>query len=156
MVAAGGVADGRGLAAALMLGADGVLMGTRFYAAAEALVPEAAQRRLVAASGDSTLRGRLFDLARGIDWPDPYTLRTLENNFSRRWRDDGAGLMADIETTRAAYDVARDHGDFDEAAVIAGEAADLVDAIAPAAEIVSGIVTAAEALLRAAADRVAE
>ncbi len=148
VVAAGGIADGRGLAAALMLGADGVLMGTRFCAAAEA-----AQRRLVEASGDATLRGGLFDLARGIDWPDPYTLRTLENDFSDRWKDDGAGLMADIETTRAAYDAARDRGDFDEAAVIAGEAADLVNAISPAANIVAEIAAAAEALLRTAGDR---
>ena len=153
VAAAGGIADGRGLAAALMLGADGVLMGTRFYAAAEALVAEAAQRRLVEASGDATLRGGLFDLARGIDWPDPYTLRTLENDFSDRWKDDGAGLMADIETTRAAYDAARDRGDFDEAAVIAGEAADLVNAISPAANIVAEIAAAAEALLRTAGDR---
>ncbi len=153
VVAAGGIADGRGLAAALMLGADGVLMGTRFYAAAEALAAEAAQRRLVAASGDATLRGPLFDLARGIDWPAAYTMRTLENDFSHRWKNDPEAMTADIGNVRAAYDAARDDGDFNEAAVIAGEAADLVDAITPAAEIVAAVAAEAEALLRTAAER---
>ena len=67
VVAAGGIADGRGLAAALMLGADGVLMGTRFYVASEALASSAAKARIVAASGDDTVRTTVFDIARGYD-----------------------------------------------------------------------------------------
>jgi nitronate monooxygenase len=67
LVAAGGIADGRGLAAALMLGADGVLMGTRFYVASEALASSAAKARIVAASGDDTVRTTVFDIARGYD-----------------------------------------------------------------------------------------
>src|SRR5205085_8141734 len=64
VAAAGGVADGRGLAAALMLGADGVLVGTRFFATQEAMGPAAAKARIVAASGDTTIRSILFDIAR--------------------------------------------------------------------------------------------
>src|SRR5205823_1392983 len=64
VAAAGGVADGRGLAAALMLGADGVLVGTRFYATQEAMGPMGAKERIVAATGDTTIRGILFDIAR--------------------------------------------------------------------------------------------
>src|SRR5262245_9518642 len=63
VAAAGGVADGRGLAAALMLGADGVLVGTRFYASQEAAGHQAAKQRIVDASGDRTIRGILFDIA---------------------------------------------------------------------------------------------
>ena len=86
VAAAGGVADGRGLAAALMLGADGVLVGTRFYATQEAMGPLAAKERIVAASGDKTIRGILFDIARRNVWPAPYTGRVLRNEFSERWR----------------------------------------------------------------------
>jgi len=65
VAAAGGVADGRGLAAALMLGEDGVLVGTRFYATLEAAGFDSAKNRIVAANGDKTTRGILFDIARG-------------------------------------------------------------------------------------------
>jgi nitronate monooxygenase len=62
VAAAGGIADGRGLAAALMLGADGVLVGTRFYASQEAAGFAAAKERIVAGTGDQTIRGILFDI----------------------------------------------------------------------------------------------
>jgi nitronate monooxygenase len=65
VAAAGGVADGRGLAAALMLGADGVLMGTRFYASKEVAGFAAAKERIVQGVGDQTVRGILFDIVRG-------------------------------------------------------------------------------------------
>ena len=93
VAAAGGVADGRGLAAALMLGADGVLVGTRFYATLEAMGPHAAKERIVAASGDKTIRGILFDIARRNVWPAPYTGRVLRNEFSEQWRGREAELM---------------------------------------------------------------
>ncbi len=65
LLAAGGIADGRGLAAALMLGADGALMGTRFWATSEALVPQGHQRALLQTAGDGTLR--TMARARGRD-----------------------------------------------------------------------------------------
>src|SRR5205807_6179850 len=86
VAAAGGVADGRGLAAALMLGADGVLVGTRFYASVEAAGFQSAKQRIVAASGDRTIRGILFDIARRNVWPAPFAGRVLRNEFSERWR----------------------------------------------------------------------
>src|SRR3712207_775304 len=64
VLAAGGITDGRGLAAALMLGAHGALMGTRFYAATEALGHERAKERIVSATGDETRRTRVFDVVR--------------------------------------------------------------------------------------------
>jgi nitronate monooxygenase len=69
VVAAGGTADGRGLAAALMLGAAGVLIGTRFRAAEESLLPAAAKLRIVHALGDDTPCTKLFDIAADGEWP---------------------------------------------------------------------------------------
>ena len=69
VVAAGGIADGRGLAAALMLGAAGVLMGTRFYASKEAAGAQAAKERIREATGDDTLRSIVFDIFRRNVWP---------------------------------------------------------------------------------------
>ena len=126
VAAAGGVADGRGLAAALMLGADGVLVGTRFYATQEAVGAAAAKERIVAASGDKTIRRILFDIARRNVWPAPYTGRVLRNEFSERWRGREAELMQHQAEEAARYDKARQEGDFDTAAVIAGEGVDMI------------------------------
>lgn len=153
VVAAGGVADGRGLAAALMLGADGALIGTRFYATQEAAGFAAAKERIVAASGDNTIRGILFDIARRNVWPAPYGGRVLRNEFSERWRGREAELMQNQEQEAERYAWARASGDFDTAAVIAGEAVDLINDIPPAAEVVRRIADEAGALLRGASNR---
>ena len=147
VAAAGGVADGRGLAAALMLGADGVLVGTRFYATREAVGAQAAKERIVAASGDGTIRSILFDIARRSVWPAPYTGRVLRNEFSEKWRGREAELMQHQATEAARYDKARESGDFDTAAVIAGECVDMIGDIPPAAEVVERIAKEASALL---------
>ena len=147
VAAAGGVADGRGLAAALMLGADGVLVGTRFYATQEAMGPQGAKERIVSASGDKTVRGILFDIARRNVWPAPYTGRVLRNEFSERWRGREAELMQHQADEAARYDKARNEGDFDTAAVIAGEGVDMISDIPPAREVVDRMVKEASALL---------
>src|SRR5437868_2784369 len=147
VAAAGGVADGRGLAAALMLGADGVLVGTRFYATREAMGPQGAKERIVAATGDTTIRGILFDIARRNVWPAPYSGRVLRNEFSERWRGREAELMQHQADEAARYDNAKAAGDFDTAAVIAGEAVDMISDIPPAKEVVDRMVKEASALL---------
>ena len=73
LLAAGGIADGRGLAAALMLGADGVVIGTRFWASEEALTPRAATDRAMLATGDDTVRTRAIDALRGVPWPEEFS-----------------------------------------------------------------------------------
>src|SRR5262249_52043268 len=85
VVAAGGITAGRGLAAALMLGADGVMMGTRFSVASESLASPGIKARMVAASGDDTLRTTIFDIARGYSWPKEYTGRAIRNRFVQEW-----------------------------------------------------------------------
>jgi nitronate monooxygenase len=153
VVAAGGIADGRGLAACLMLGAGGVVLGTRFYATIEAAGAEAAKKRIVESSGDDTLRSIVFDISRRNVWPAPYTGRCLSNDHLRRWAGREIELMRSIDVEGERYAAARSNGDYDTAAVIAGEAAGLIRDIPSAAEVVRMIVRDA-AMLMAGASRI--
>ena len=147
VVAAGGIADGRGLAASLMLGADGVLIGTRFLASTESLVAPAAKARVVGASGDDTLRTKVFDIARGYDWPEEYSGRALVNRFSKTWHGQEDALIAAGADERRGYAAAAAAGDVDTALVFAGEGVDLIHDIEPAEVILNRIVTEAESAL---------
>jgi len=150
---AGGAADGRGLAAAIMLGAQGVVMGTRFYASAEAAGHETAKHRIVATSGDKTLRSIVFDISRNNLWPHPFTGRCLANAHTQRWFGHELELMR-RQDVMAEFAHARQVGDFDIAPVIAGEAVALVHDIPSAREIVQRTVAEAERLLASAAQQI--
>ncbi|WP_218160045.1 nitronate monooxygenase [Actinacidiphila alni] len=108
VLAVGGIADGRGVAAALALGAEGALIGTRFQATAEALADPAAVESIVRGSGQDTERTSVLDIARESPWPRTYTARTLGHPYLDRWRGREAELAAD-PGARAEYraDVAR-------------------------------------------------
>jgi nitronate monooxygenase len=136
IVAAGGIADKRGVKAAQALGAQGVLLGTRFYACKESLASDEAKQKILAAKGDDTLRTCVFDYVRGYDWPAMYTARAIENDFSKKWHEQvGAKQMID-DTQKAAYQRASDHKNFDTAAIFAGECVDLIHDVPTAAKIV--------------------
>jgi len=147
VAAAGGIGDGRGLAAMMMLGASGVLLGTRFYASQECDGPEEAKRRICAASSGNSIRGIIFDLSRNNVWPAPFTGRCLINEHARRWMGREVELMQNVKTVAAEYAAAKAAGNFDIAAVIAGEAVGLIHDIPPAAEIIDRIVTEADQIL---------
>ncbi len=149
LLAAGGIADGRGLAAALMLGADGVMMGTRFWASEEAAGPISAKRRLVSTRGDDTIRTRVFDIARDVDWPFHFTGRVARNAFTDQWHDDIDQLQTHAGQQRERY-AESDEEDYDTRVLIAGEATDLIHSIEPAAVIVESVVAQAATLLRGA------
>ena len=148
VIAAGGIADGRGLAAAMMMGAEGVLMGTRFYASEEAEGHPEAKRRIVAAGAGDTVRSIVFDLSRRNRWPDPYTGRVLRNRHTERWLGREAELESMADEVAQEYAAARGRADFDVAAVIAGEACALINEISPAGDIVTRVVAEAERLIR--------
>ena len=152
VLAAGGIADGRGLAAALMLGADGVMLGTRFWACTEAQGSEIAKSAIVEARGDNTVRSKVFDVLRGVDWPWHYTGRVVRNTVLDQWHDNIEGLKARAEDARAAYD-ASDPDDLSTRVLIAGEAVDLIRSVEPAETIMSDISAEAERLLASAAAR---
>ncbi len=147
VAAAGGLADGRGLAAMLALGADGVLLGTRFYASQEAHGADEAKQRICAARSGETVRGIIFDLSRNNVWPAPFTGRCLINDHARRWMGREVELLQQVDSVSAEYAKARADGDFDIAAVIAGEAVGLIHDVPPAADIVERIAVEAERIL---------
>jgi nitronate monooxygenase len=147
VVAAGGIGDGRGFAAALMLGAQGVALGTRFYACQEAAAHPEAKARIVAASGEDTVRSIVFDISRRNVWPAPYTGRCLKNEHIRKWLGKELELMRHMPEEGERYLAARNNGDFGTAAVIAGEIVGLIHDVPTAGEIVQRVILDAEALL---------
>ncbi|HEX5455211.1 MAG TPA: nitronate monooxygenase [Stellaceae bacterium] len=147
VVAAGGIADGRGLAAALSLGAAGISMGTRFTASRESLWDPAMKAAALAAGGDDTQQTRVFDIIRGAAWPAIYPGRALRNNFSAEWHGREEELQAVQPVEEKAY-LATAADDFRSRVVWAGESVDLVNDIRSAAEIIEGTVAEAAAVLK--------
>lgn len=151
LCAAGGIADGRGLAAALTLGADGVVVGTRFWASAEALVHPNVQAAGVAATGDDTLRTSSTDIVRERYWPDRFDIRVVGNAFTDRWHGKEDQLRANRPPETARVHVAIAEGDATLAPIIAGEGLGLIDDVEPAALIVSRMVHEAVDVLKSTA-----
>lgn len=154
VVASGGIADHRGLAAALMLGASGAVVGTRFYASTEAAGADAAKERIKAAVGDDAIRSIVFDISRRTVWPAPFTGRCLRNAHLDAWYGRELDLLRRQDSEANKYAAARSAGNFDVAAVIAGESAGLVHDIVPARQIVERIVEGAASLLHGGPARV--
>ncbi len=150
VVAAGGIADGRGLAAALSLGAAGVSMGTRFTATRESLWDQAMKEKTVASGGDQTSQTRVFDIVRGAAWPAIYPGRALRNAFSAQWHGREEALEGEQKQVEAGY-LATPADDFAQRVVWAGESVDLVRDIPPAREVIERIVDEAASVLRAGA-----
>ncbi|MFJ5637248.1 nitronate monooxygenase [Streptomyces goshikiensis] len=150
VLAAGGIADGRGVAAALALGAAGALIGTRFQATTEALVDPSVSKAVIEGRGQDTERNSVLDIARGASWPtEKYTARTLGHPYLDRWRGREAELARDSQA-RQDYrdDVAR--GAIPPMPVWAGEAVDLITDRPSAADLVAALAAQAEdALARA-------
>jgi nitronate monooxygenase len=150
LCAAGGVADGRGLAAALILGADGVLVGSRLWATHEASVPDAMQAAAIAAGGDDTIRTRVMDIARDLDWPQRFTARVLRNRFTDEWHGNESELREAGPGVARAWIEGWSAGDPDRANTFVGEAAGLIESIEPAADVIERMTAQAAALLRRA------
>jgi len=148
LVAAGGVGDGRGLAAALMLGADGVLVGTRFIAAVESEAPEGFREAIIRADGDSTIKSNSVDVVRKRYWPNPeFVVRVLKNDFVATWHGRERELEKSIDVE---FDRFRDSfraGDADNSGVLMGEVSGIIRDAPPAAEIINKMVQQAIRLL---------
>jgi len=147
VLAAGGVADGRGLAAALALGADGVLLGTRFLATDEAPIAKGFKQAILDSDGHDTLVTDIPDVASGNTWPGAY-VRVRRNRFIEEWMGrDNELRRRRVEVSAQLREAAR-AGDPDRGAVMIGQTAGLIDRVEPAADLVRQISRDAEAVLR--------
>lgn len=148
VVAAGGVADGRGLAAALLLGAQGAWMGTRFVASREWGGPAWEQAAVLAATADDTVQTRLYDLIGERPFPAENPDRMLRNAFIGRWSGREAEIPAHRPALQAEVAAGQDRADLAVTGISAGVSAGLIASARPAGEIVRDIVREAEELLR--------
>ena len=148
VVAAGGIADGRGLAAALLLGAQGAWMGTRFVASQEWGGPDWEREVVVAATSDDTIQTRLYDLISERPFPPENPDRVLRNAFIERWSGREEEIPANRDDLQAEVEAGNAHADRSIVGVSAGVSAGLISATQPAAEIVRAIIDEAELLLR--------
>ncbi|MCY7302052.1 MAG: nitronate monooxygenase [Thermoleophilia bacterium] len=146
VVAAGGIASGRGLAAVLAAGAEGAWIGTPFLLAEEARNSAKARERIVQSSETETLYTSVYDRLQDMRWPEEFRARAIRTAFGAEWtgREEllGAGTSA-----RATFERAKAIEDFDVAHLYAGQSVGLLHAVRPAAAIVAEIETQAEQLL---------
>jgi NAD(P)H-dependent flavin oxidoreductase YrpB (nitropropane dioxygenase family) len=144
VLAAGGFADGAGLAAALALGAAGVLLGTRFLATDEAPLPAAFKEALVASRGDDTIVTTVPDSLSGRDWPGAWT-RVRRTPFISDW----LGREPELRRRRnAVWESLEAAEESDPGLIWMGQAAGLIDSVLPAGEVVRRVVAEAEEALR--------
>lgn len=161
LLASGGIADGRGLAAALALGADGAWVGTRLVATTEAHAHPHYKERLVAASGVDTVRTRIF----GKHHPDFNPMRVLRNRVVSQWHDrcddvpsdnsaepiigsmDLFGVKTELRKFSNMVPMPSAEGDFDELPLLAGQGVGLIDSVRPMREVVERMVADAVAIL---------
>lgn len=164
LLAAGGVADGRGVAAALMLGADGVWVGTRLVATHEAAVHDEHKRRLVSAAGSDTTLSSIF----GPDNPAFNPMRVIKNRVVREWNHRQADVPATAEALAAQPEIGstvlggqamtlrkfnvllptpETNADWEEMPFLAGQGVGLIKDIAPAQQVVERMMSEARELL---------
>lgn len=152
VLAAGGIADGRGLAAALVLGAQGANIGTRFLASAEASISDAWKQAILAAGPSSSVKAPLWDQI----FPKPgngafdVVPRALETEFIRKWQADPAGAEAHASELQQEVMDGIQQGRMERFVPFGGQSAGLIHEILPAAEIVSRLVEDASGALVAA------
>ena len=151
VLAAGGVANGRALAAVLAAGADGAWVGSAFLATPEAVdVPAAYKDLVVASDGEDTVFTSLFDRVGGFPWPAPIAIRMRRTPHTDEWEGREGEIDDHLDKLREELPALLDLEHFDPATSTAlyGESAGSVTAVRPAAEVVRRLCADAEAQLR--------
>jgi nitronate monooxygenase/enoyl-[acyl-carrier protein] reductase II len=160
VIAAGGIADGRGLAAALDLGAQGVSLGTRFLCSTESQADPGYKQRVARAHASETVLTTLFDL----EWPDT-AHRVLQNKTIQTWQEAGSppagerpgegeivgrmpvgGQTTELGRYSVLMPLAGFAGDLDDQVLYCGQSCALINTIQPADEIMSTMIHDAEPL----------
>ncbi len=154
VIAAGGIADGRGLAAALVLGAQGVNVGTRFLASTEAPISDSWKQAILAAESQDAFRGEFWaDLFPASGRAYGAIPRVLSSPFVQEWQNDREGARQEADRLRGEVGASIAQGRFGELFPFTGQTAGLIHDILPAAEIVHKLVAEAEEALTAAAHK---
>jgi NAD(P)H-dependent flavin oxidoreductase YrpB (nitropropane dioxygenase family) len=161
LLAAGGIADGRGLAAALALGADGAWIGTRFVATVEGNVHDAYKAKLVAASGTDTTKTRIF----GKQHPEFNPIRVLRNRIVNEWNEradevpadnshektighmDMFGMATELKKFTNLVPMPDAEGDFEELPLLAGQGVGLIQSIDSMSSVVDAMIGQAHTIL---------
>lgn len=151
VLAAGGIATGRGLAAVLAAGAAGAVIGTPFLAAEESRGNPTSLKAVIQADETQTTLTSVFDRIQRKGWPAEFRGRALSNAFLRQWHSHEDDMMATagLEET---YQAAKKMGDFDTAGIYAGQSVGLIHKTSPAREIILGIAQTAQQRLRQLAE----
>jgi nitronate monooxygenase len=146
VLAAGGIASARSLAAVLAAGASGAWLGTCLSASVEALTTDAGRRALVAARETDTASTRVYDIVRHLPWAERFPSRVLRNDFVARWtgHEDALAENADAQAELAAATTADDRR---IAAVDAGQGVGMVTEVTPVAEVIDRLCGGAHDLL---------
>ena len=147
VLAAGGIAEGRGLAAALALGAEGVLLGTRFMATPEAPIHPNYKQAIVKSDGHDTVLTEIPDLASERVWPGAMS-RAKRNAFIDRWAGREWALRQNASDVGKQVGAARAAGDVDNAPLSFGQDAGLIDSIKSVKEVVQDIIAEAEEIVK--------
>ncbi len=148
VLAAGGIADGRGLASALALGAEGALLGTRFLATVESPLHPNFKQAILDSDGHDTVLTEIPDIAGGRVWPGAMA-RALRNGFIDRWAWREWALRQDQKSAAAALKAAQQVGDIDEGSLLIGQDAGLIDDLPAAGDLIARMVAEAEEIMSA-------
>jgi nitronate monooxygenase/enoyl-[acyl-carrier protein] reductase II len=151
VVAAGGIFDGRGLAAALMLGAVGVNLGTRFLASQEAPIEEGWQQAILSARSEDAIKADALNAINPPAGTGPGSygtvLRALRSDFLDRWNADLAQAASKRDELRAQVATSAREGGRQQTIAGAGQSAGAIHEVLPVAEIISRLIAGAEAAL---------
>jgi nitronate monooxygenase len=148
VVAAGGIADGRGLAAVLMLGAEGVWLGSRFVASHESIEVDWKKQRAVEASTDDTILTKVYDLISNAPFPKDIGDRVLNNSFTSEWHGQPDKVIDRRTELKERWSTADQASDPSVSRVQVGNATGLILSVEPAGEIIRRIIEEAETILR--------
>lgn len=155
VIAAGGISDGRGMAAALMLGAQGVNIGTRFLATVESPIADGYKQAIVAGQSEDAVKADVWNDIMPLPGAAGYFTvpRALRTPFLDEWQQRREDARRDQQRLQGEVMAAMQSGRFHELMPFAGQSSGAISSILPAADVVRSIALEAEELLRGAASR---
>lgn len=155
VIAAGGITDGRGMAAALMLGAQGVNVGTRFLATVESPIAEGHKQAILAGKSEDAIKADVWNDINPLPGAAGYftVVRALRTPFLDEWQARREDVRHEHQRIQDELAAAAQSGRFHELMAFAGQSSGAITSIVPAADVVRGIASEAEDLLREAASR---